>query len=342
MATLRSDIIIPEVFTPYVIEQTTQRDAFLASGVVQPMAELNAAEGGGDFINVPFYAANLSGDFEVLSDSSSLTPGKITADKQVGVVLHRGRAFESRDLAALAAGSDPMAAIGAKIADYIANQRQKDLLSCLAGVFGTVHTTSSSAAFFPLTIDGESGDTPTALSPRHVAEAKALLGDQGEKLTAICMHSKVYYDLVERRAVDYVLATDSNGGSATASGGSIAQAFGNTTVPTFMGLRVIVSDDVNTNGSGASTEYATYFFTEGAIGSGEQLGLQTETDRDILAKSDAMSIDLHYVYHPIGAKWAVTDANPTRAQLQTVGNWSKVYETKNLGIVRATNVSNMD
>ena len=342
MATLRSDIIIPEVFTPYVIEQTTQRDAFLASGVVQPMAELNAAEGGGDFINVPFYAANLTGDFEVLSDSSSLTPGKITADKQVGVVLHRGRAFESRDLAALAAGSDPMAAIGAKIADYIANQRQKDLLACLAGVFGTVHTTSSSAAFFPLTIDGGSGDTPTALSPSHVAKAKALLGDQGDKLAAICMHSKVYYDLVERRAVDFVLATDVSGGNATASGGSIAEAFGNPTVPTFMGLRVIVSDDVNTNGTGSSTEYATYFFTQGAIGSGEQLGLQTETDRDILAKSDAMSIDLHYVYHPIGAKWAVTDANPTRAQLQTVGNWSKVYETKNLGIVRATNISNMD
>ena len=39
MATLRSDvIIIPEVFTPYVIEQTTLLDAFLASGVVQPMA----------------------------------------------------------------------------------------------------------------------------------------------------------------------------------------------------------------------------------------------------------------------------------------------------------------
>ena len=106
MATLRSDIIIPEIFTPYVIEQTTQRDAFLASGVVQPMAELNATEGG-DFINVPFFKANLTGDFEVLSDSTSLTPGKITADKQVGVILHRGRAFESRDLAALAAGSDP-------------------------------------------------------------------------------------------------------------------------------------------------------------------------------------------------------------------------------------------
>jgi len=38
-STLRSDVIIPEVFTPYVIEATTQRDAFLASGVVQPMEQ---------------------------------------------------------------------------------------------------------------------------------------------------------------------------------------------------------------------------------------------------------------------------------------------------------------
>jgi len=341
MATLRSDIIIPELFTPYLVEQTTLRDAFLASGVVQPMAELNATEGG-DFINVPFWKANLSGDFEVLTDSTSLTPGKIQADKQIGVILHRGRAFEARDLAALAAGADPMAAIGAKIADYVANQRQKDLLSCLTGVFGSLNTNTSSSAFFDLCIDSESGDTPTALSPRHVAEARAILGDQGDKLTAVAMHSKVYYDLVERKAVDYVLATDASGGGATASGGSIAPAYGNPTVPTYMGLRVIVSDDVPTTGSGSSTEYGTFFFTGGAVASGEQMAMQTETDRDILAKSDAMSIDLHYYYHPVGAKWGVTTVNPTRAQLETVGNWSKVYELKNIGIVRATNVSNMD
>jgi hypothetical protein len=52
VATLRSDVIIPEIFTPYVIEQSTQKNQFLASGVAQPMAELNATEGG-DFVNVP-------------------------------------------------------------------------------------------------------------------------------------------------------------------------------------------------------------------------------------------------------------------------------------------------
>ena len=336
MATLRSDLIIPEIFTPYVIEQTTLRDAFLSSGVVQPMAELNATEGG-DYINVPFFKANLTGDFEVLTDSSSLTPGKITADKQVGVVLHRGRAFESRDLAALAAGADPMAAIGAKVADYVANQRQKDLIKCLEGVFGGL-TSNTGAAFAGLSLD-LSG--MTALGPRQCAKARSLLGDQGEKLTTVAMHSAVFYDLIERKAIDYVTNSEARGGGTVATtgiapviAGSITGAYENPTIAQYMGMRVIVSDDL----APTSTNYPVYFFTAGAIGSGD-MGLNTETDRDILAKSDAMSIDLHYCYHPIGAKWATT-VNPTQAQLATIGNWSKVYETKNIGICRATVLSN--
>ena len=337
-ATLRSDVIIPELFTPYVLEQTTQRDAFLASGVVQPMAELNAIESG-DYINIPFWKANLTGDFEVLTDSTSLTPGKITADKQVGVVLHRGRAFESRDLAALAAGSDPMAAIGNKVADYVAHQRQKDLIKCIEGVFGGL-TSNTGAAFIDLSFD-KSGQT--ALGPRQVAKARSLLGDQGDKLTAVAMHSAIYYDLVERKAIEYVTNVEARGGGTVATtgiapviAGSIANAFGEVSVPTFMGLRVIVSDDL----APTSTNYPVYFFTQGAIASGEQMAMQTEVDRDILAKSDAMSIDLHYCFHPIGAKWTVGTPNPTQAQLATIGNWTKVYELKNLGICRATVTSN--
>ena len=337
MATLRSDLIIPEIFTPYVIEQTTQRDAFLASGVVQPMAELNATEGG-DYINVPFFKANLTGDFEVLTDSSSLTPGKITADKQVGVVLHRGRAFESRDLAALAAGADPMAAIGAKVAEYIANQRQKDLIKCLEGVFGGL-TSNTGAAFIDLSFD-KTG--MTALGPRQCAKARALLGDQGDKLTAVAMHSAIYYDLVERKAIDYVTNAEARGGGTVTAtpdpvfAGSIGGAYENPTVAQYMGMRVIVSDDL----APTSTNYPVYFFTQGAIGSGEQMGLRTEVDRDILAKSDAMSIDLHYCFHPIGAKYTTGTVNPTQAQLATITNWSKVYELKNIGIVRGTVTSN--
>jgi hypothetical protein len=151
----------------------------------------------------------------------------------------------------------------------------------------------------------------TALGPRQCAKARALLGDQGDKLTAVAMHSAVYYDLVERKAIDYVTATEARqtalGTAQDAFAGSIAGAYGgDNAIPLYMGLRVIVSDDL----APTSTDYPVYFFTQGAIASGEQMGMQTETDRDILAKSDAMSIDLHYVYHPVGAKWGT--ATPTQ------------------------------
>ena len=348
-ATVRSDIVIPEIFSPDLEEATTLRNAFIASGVVQPLEALNAVEGG-DYINVPHFDANLTGDAEVLADNTSLTPGNITADKQRGVVLHRGRAWGVRELARLAAGADPMAAIGNKVAAYIANQQQKDLLASLAGVFGPVGSANTGAAFIDLTFDaGGSGETP--LSPRHMAKARALLGDQGDKLSAICMHSAVYYDLVERRAIDYVSAAEAritagtdNVANPAAFAGSVAGAYtANDSVPFYMGMRVIVSDDVQTSGSGSSKKYATYFFTPGAIASGEQQGLKTEVDRDILALADYMAVSWHNVYHPIGSQYQTGGgANPTQATLATVANWTKVYETKNIGIVRGTVTSNFD
>ena len=345
MATVRSDLIIPEVFTPYLIEATTQTDSFLQSGVVQPLAELNlSAERGGDFVKIPFYKANLTGDFEVLTDSTSLTPSKITADNQIAAVLHRGRAFSSRDLASLAVGGgiDPMAAIAQKMAAYVNNQKQKDLYSCLTGAFGSINANDSNSALFALTIDSESGDTPTTLSPRHIAKAKSLLGDQGGKLTAIAMHSNVYGDLLERNMIDRIY--DNTGAPDTsATAGSTTRAFdGPNVVESFGGLRIIVSDDIPTTGSGASTEYSTFFFTQGAVVTGEQAPIRTQTDRDILALEEAMAVDLHYIYHPVGLKYAVSTVNPNRTVLETVASWSKVYETKNIGIVRATNVSNQD
>jgi hypothetical protein len=79
----------------------------------------------------------------------------------------------------------------------------------------------------------------------------------------------------------------------------------------------------------------------GAVGTGQQAALRSETDRDILAKSDAMSVDWHNLYHPLGARW-VGPVNPERADLATAANWQKVFETENIGIVRITVTSSFD
>jgi hypothetical protein len=350
MATLRSDVIIPEVFTPYLIEASTVRNSFLTSGVVTPLAALDASDGG-DKITIPNWKANLTGDAERLTDSTSLTPSKITADKQIGVVLHRGRAWESRDLARLAAGSDPMGAIGAKVADYIANEQQKDLIATLKGVFGALGSSNSGAAFAALTVDA-SGSGETTLGPRQIAAAEVLLNEDADKLGAIVMHPMVYADLKERKAIDFVSATDARVTASTAAAGSITalNAFGgsvaaaytnNISVPFYMGMRVIRSKDVPTSGTGSTTKYACYVMATGAVGTGQQAALRSEVDRDILAKSDAMSVDWHNVYHPLGARY-IGPVNPTNADLATAANWEKVFETENLGIVRITVTSNFD
>jgi hypothetical protein len=312
--TVRSNVIIPEIFEPYIEEQTTLRNAFITSGVVQPMAELNATDGG-DFINIPGWVANLSGDAEVLSDSGSLTPGNITADKQRAVILHRGRAWGSRDLAALAAGSDPLQAIGNKVAAYIANEQQKDLLACVSGAFGS--------ALSGLTVT--TGDAyPTA---SMVSEARAKLGDQGEKLSVMAMHSSAYYQLVTLKALDYVSAAELGGGEGVLPvGGSRVASFGDVRIPTYMNCRIVVSDDLGQND--------VYFFTPGAIASGEQAGLRSEQDRDILAKASYISFDWHNVFHPVGVSYVGTGANPDRTALADGDNYELVFDTKNIGIVK--------
>jgi hypothetical protein len=350
MAVTRNDVIIPEIFTPYLIEATTVRNSFLTSGVVAALDVLNVTEGG-DKVTIPNWKADLSGDAERLTDSTSLTPGKITADKQIGVVLHRGKAWESRDLARLAAGSDPMGAIGAKVADYIANQQQKDMIATLKGVFGALGSSNAGAAFAALTVDA-SGSGETNLGPRQIAAAEALLNEDSDKLAAIVMHPLVYADLKERKAIDYVTATDARvtastiaAGSITALnafGGSVAAAYtNNTQIPFYMGMRVIRSKDVPTSGTGSTTKYACYVMAAGAVATGQQAALRSEVDRDILAKSDAMSVDWHNVYHPLGSRYTGA-ANPETADLATAGNWVKVFETENIGIVRLTVTSSFD
>ena len=67
-------------------------------------------------------------------------------------------------------------------------------------------------------------------------------------------------------------------------------------------LRIIVSDDIPTTGSGASTEYSVFSsLHNGAVVTGEQAPIRTQTDRDILALEEAMAVDLHYIYHPVGS-----------------------------------------
>lgn len=305
-----ADVIVPEVFNPYVIERTAELSALVQSGIVVRNPELDKlATAGGRLINMPYWN-DLTGDDEVLDDNGALTPGKITAGQDVAALIMRGKAWAANDLSKALSGDDPMKAIADLVAEYWARQRQKTLLSILKGVF-----LSPTMSGNVLDISALTGDAAKITGTTFI-DAKNKLGDASDKLTAVVMHSGVFAALEKQNLISY-----------------IPNSQGVVEFPTYMGKRVIVDDgcplDVDV--------YTTYLFGQGAIGEGNGAApVPTETDRDSLAGDDILINRQHFLLHPRGVKFtdaSVAKSSPSNTELATADNWSRVYENKNIRIV---------
>lgn len=186
------DIIVPEIFNPYLIEATTKSSKFINSGIATTDPSVNLSEGG-KTIQVPFFK-DIDDDDEVLEDGGvGLTEHKIDSDKSIAVVHARGIAYGASDLAKAFSGADPMAAISSKLGELWARKMQKVALASLEGVFGVAEMADS-------VLDQSSA----VLTADMMADASFLLGDQYDKITCIAMSSAVLAKLKKLELVDWV------------------------------------------------------------------------------------------------------------------------------------------
>ena len=317
--TVVSDVVVPEVFNPYVIQRTAELSAFYQSGIISRNAELDRlATAGGKLINMPFWE-DLDGDDEVLSDSSALTVGKIESEKDVAALLTRGRAWSVNDLAKALSGDDPMAAIGDLVADYWARRMQAVLIRTLDGVFGDA---TMSDLIHDIKADANADNRK--ISAENTVDAIYKLGDSADKLTGFAVHSATMAYLVKEDLI--TTERDSQG---------------NPMIPTYLGKPIIVDDNLpKTTDGGHETNdsYVTYIFGSGAFGWGEGgAPVPVEFDRDSLASDDIMIHRRHFLLHPRGVAFqndTVSGETPTNAELANALNWARVYELKNVRIVR--------
>ena len=303
-----SDIIVPVVFNPYIIQETNRLDAFVQAGIVanDPAFDILATSGG-TLINMPYFN-DLTGDSEELSDVSSLSVNAITTGQDKARLHMRGKAWGVNDLAAALSGADPMGIIGAKVAKFWVGERSKMLFKSLAGIETTLATNV-------LDISGEIGEL-AVISATTTLDAKQSLGDNAGKLKGMAMHSATYTKLQKNNEIDFIVDSQ-----------TMIQ------IPTYLGYRVIVDDSCPVNAG----VYTTYLFGEGAFGLGNGAApVPTETDRDSLAGEDILINRQHFILHPRGIKWndtSVVGETPTYAEVATVTNWTKVYDTKNVRLV---------
>ena len=305
-ATKVSDIIIPAVFNPYVIQEMNRLDAFVQSGIVTTDAALDIlAMSGGNLLNMPYFN-DLSGDSEELSDTVALGVNAITTGQDKARLQMRGKAWGVNDLAKALSGADPMGVIGTKVAKFWIGERSKVLFKSLAGV------ETALAATNVLDISALVGEL-AVISGTTTLDAKNKLGDNAGKLVGIAMHSAVYTKLQKDDLIIYLQA------SAT-----------DVAIPTYLGYRVIVDDTC----PAAAGIYTTYLFGDGCFGLGNGAApVPTELDRDSLLGEDILVNRQHFILHPRGIKWneaVCVGKTPTFVEIATAANWTRVYDAKNV------------
>ncbi len=308
------DVIVPEVFNPYVINRTAELSAIVQSGIVVRNPEFDRlASQAAPTVNMPFFE-DLTGDSEQIIEGADLIAAKITSNKDVAAIFRRAKMWGATDLSAAMAGADPMAAIGNLVAGFWARDMQRELLAILKGVFsstsmeGNVHdisAASGAASYF-------TGST--------FVDAAQKLGDNQQILTAVLMHSATHASLKKQELIQTVRPSE------------------NINFEVFQGKRVIIDDSCPV----AEGVYTSFLFGSGAIahGVGNPVGfVATETDRD---KKKGSGVDYLInrqtsIMHPRGIKFTNTNValteGPSRTEFQDPTNWERVYEHKQIRIV---------
>lgn len=311
--TIISDIIIPEVFNPYVVERTAELSNLVKSGIIVPNAELDKlALAGGKMINMPFFT-DLSGADEVLDDENPLSVNAIGTGQDVAALFMRGKAWGVNDLAKALSGADPMKVIGDMVAEYWARRQQDLLVSILTGVFAD--NVANDTHDHVLDISGL-GVGLSHITGDAVISAAALMGDAMLRLTAMMVHSGIYTALQKQNLIDFEPTNSQNIG------------FG-----TYLNKTLIVDDGCPE----AAGDYTTYLFGGGAIGYGDGAApVPTETDRDSLQGDDILINRRHFVLHPRGIAFqnsTIVGDSPTNAEMEEAAQWDRVYESKNIRLV---------
>lgn len=260
--TTLQDVIVPELFNPYVINRTMELSALLQSGIVTNNTEFDTlASQAAPVVSMPFFE-DLTGESEQVIEGADLTADKINSKKDVAAIIRRAKMWSATDLAAALAGTDPMQAIGTLVARFWERDQQKELIAILNGIFGATATPETRLASNILDISDKSGAAANWSGAAFI-DAEQLLGDAKTSLTAVVMHSATEAFLKKQNLIE------------------TAQPSSDVSFGVYQGKRVIVDDGCPVDT--AKKVYTTYLFGAGAIalGNGNPVGfVPTEVDRD--------------------------------------------------------------
>ncbi len=328
-----AQVIVPEVFAGYIMEQDNRVNRLVQSGAVVSDANIAAfLAGGGTTFQVPGWQAT-DGDTENIStdDVTLGVPVVVNARKQIATRIERNGMWSSADLTAMLAGSDPLANAAARISQFRLTKRQDAMLAVLEGLLNTTngvlaatHTNSIAekvTAAAPLVAE--------VISAGAVIDTLASMADE-QGTNVLIVHSDVHRDLQKKNLITFEATNTQDLGWGS-----------------YLGF-TLISDDGNAVGATGATKvagstngfwYKSYLLQPGSVSitagtPRNAVEVEREATQGTGGGVETLVVRDSYSCHVYGTSWTGTPAGatPSNAEFATGTNFAKVYEDKKIGV----------
>lgn len=310
--TTLTDLELPESLANDIIDESTERSKFFASGAVSNLTDDVGVIPTTGKLKMPFWN-DLTGNTQVAHNGVNLTVGGVTQGADYAAVLSRAGVWGSEDLAAAFKGKDPIAFIKDRAANWWANQLDRIAVQNVTAAMATT-VSGASMASNVLDISGLSG-AASIIDDEAMIDAAGLLGDMDDLLSLTIMHSNVRRKLEKLDVVEDFVPSE---------GQAVKQYRG----------RTVISHDRLVATAGV---YPIIFVGLGAVGFAEgEPKKPTEIERDAKTNGgqEAFFSRRIFTMHPRGIKFAADPAGNTAtdAELANAAKWERVWTAKNIRI----------
>ena len=317
-----SDAIQPEIFSAYMLKETTVKAHIFESGALTPDADLaSKLAGGGRLFQAPFWNDLDDTESDVVNDDASdeAEPGKIGAAKLQAIRQVRSRGWSSARLVKYLAGDDPQMRIAERAGQYWARQFNSITVNTLRGVFADNASNDSGDMIHDITgLSNAAGK----ISAEAILETRQTMGDEGDALGLLIMHSRLLTNLKILNLIDF-----------------IPNSRGEVVIPTYLGYRVLETDQVPAlDQGGGVTWYHTYLLGLGCLGWAET-GYEPQVEVDSNPRGgkgggiQELWMRRQFCLHPYGFNF--TDSStagefPTNTELRTAANWDRKFSERKM------------
>lgn len=315
-----ADVVVPEKFSKYVLEESVIKNDFYQSGVITTNSQLQGLAGsGGRTVTVPTWRNPVytTGDANISSDDETVnaTPSKVSAFSQVAAISHLNQGWSSSDLTYQLAGENPLGAVQTVAGEYWNNQAAKRLMATVEGMRNQdLKAGSTNDMSYPI-----SDDSIVPVSALNFTLSAKSLGDNKKSLRAVAMHPDTVTELMIADQIVYIKPSE----------GSMVQ------LPTYQGLLVIEDEKcpvetISVNGTDTQV-YTSILLGANLFGAAAGLvpnpvSVERKEAAGNGAGVEALWSRISMVMHPTYYKWLGTNqagVSPTLAELKDADNWKR-------------------